>query len=106
MYRRGKRDGNHAEIVQALQAAGRAVLELHAVGGGCPDLLVSWGGHTILMEVKNPAGRGRKLKLLPSQVAFWQRWKGRIVRVDTVLQALAATGVGSAPPAGDNRVHP
>lgn len=93
-FRRAKRDGNHPEIVRALRAAGRSVVELHAVGGGVPDLLVGWGGKMLLMEVKDPEGRDR---IEPSQVAFSQRWHGtRVVVVRSVAEALAATGVALA----------
>lgn len=58
-YRRVKRDGNHTPIVQALRSAGRSVVELHQVGKGVPDLLVGWGrSNMLLLEVKDPAGRG------------------------------------------------
>lgn len=94
-YRRAKRDGNHPEIVRALRAAGRSVLELHTVGGGCPDLLVGFGRvHMVLLEVKNPEGRD---KVEESQRTFLASWRGRPpVVVRTVAEALEATGVAAA----------
>lgn len=90
--RRGKRDGTHAPIVRALRAAGRSVLELHRVGGGCPDLLVGWGrARMVLLEVKDPAGRDR---IEPSQERFAREWRGTpVVVVRSVSEALAATGI-------------
>jgi hypothetical protein len=38
--RAAKVDANHGEIVKALRSAGCGVLDLSAVGNGCPDLLV------------------------------------------------------------------
>jgi len=84
--RRARVDRNHAEIVKALRAAGRRVLDLSRVGQGCPDILVAWGGGLILMEIKAPGGR-----LTPQQVAFAQQW--RVVVVHSVAEALAATGI-------------
>lgn len=90
-YRRVKRDANHAEIARALRAAGRTVVDLAKVGGGVPDLLVSWPGGLVLMEVKAPGGR-----VLASQDEFRASWRGprgSLVVVRTVAEALAATGV-------------
>lgn len=90
-YRRAKRDGNHTDIVRALRAAGRSVVELHAVGGGCPDLLVGFSGKTLLMEVKDPDGEN---KLYDSQVEFHRAWRGTPVAVvRSPADALMATGV-------------
>lgn len=96
-YRRAKRDGNHPAIVRRLREAGRSVVELHTVGGGCPDLLVGWSGKMALLEVKDPKGRNR---IEDSQVDFAQAWKGPApVVVRSEAEALEATGVRApAPP--------
>ena len=51
---RRKPDANQAEVVAALRAAGYAVLDLHRVGEGVPDLLVAdeRTGHQVLVEIK------------------------------------------------------
>lgn len=91
MRRAVKRDANQAPIVKALIEAGRAVLDLSGVGGGCPDILVGWGGHMLLIEIKNPEGRD---KVDPKQVDWHRTWKGTpVVVVRSVEEALAATGV-------------
>lgn len=87
--RRTKRDANHAPIVRALEAAGRSVVDLSAVGGGCPDLIVGWSKKTTFLEVKNPEGRDT---VEPSQVEFARKWKGcPIVVVRSAEEALVAT---------------
>ena len=48
MRRAAKIDSNHAEIVAALRGIGAYVMSLASVGGGCPDLLVGFRGHTFL----------------------------------------------------------
>lgn len=91
---RAKTDANHAEIVSALRAAGRRVLDLSRVGSGCPDILVSVGGRLILMEIKiplGPRGGASKSKLTPDQEAFRRQWPVVVVR--SVAEALLATGV-------------
>lgn len=66
-------DANQREIISALRGIGATVQLLHQVGGGCPDLLVGFGGQTVLLEVKNPEGRDR---LQPEQEAWHNVWKG------------------------------
>jgi hypothetical protein len=96
--RTGSRDGNHQEIVRALEAAGRTVLDLHELGltsshrKGAPDILVGWGrAHQLLMEIKNPDGFNR---VDEAQLAWHAWWRGTpVVIVRTAAEALAATGV-------------
>ena len=97
---RAKVDRNHAEIVKALRAAGRRVLDLSRVGQGCPDILVGWGGHQVLMEIKADKG-----KLTPQQEAFRASWPCPVVIVRSVGEALAATGVPDAVPAAIRRLE-
>lgn len=98
MRRAAKRDDNHAQIVSALRAAGCGVLDLGAVGKGCPDLLVHPPMFpdcrmAVLMEIKNLKGRGNKLT--KDQVKFHSEWKGWIHTVTSVDEALAAMGIRS-----------
>ena len=78
MYRtRVKRDGNHAAIVAALEKAGATVLDLAAVGGGAPDILVGFRGVNTLIEIKDPSQSKRDTKLRDNQVEWHDAWKGR-----------------------------
>ncbi len=52
-------DANQGEIVKALRALGWSVELIHRVGKGVPDLLVGAYGLNILIEVKDPAQRGK-----------------------------------------------
>jgi hypothetical protein len=79
-----RKDANQDEIVLALRAAHRSV----DIIGEPLDLLVGWPGHNLLMEVKMP---GEKLR--PSQVEFFERWKGPKCVVFSLEEALQATGV-------------
>ena len=88
--RAAKVDGNHAEVVKALRKAGVKVVSLAAVGNGVPDLLTSFGGETILIEVKNPEGRNKVSK---EQQAFFADWLGRAVVVTSAKEALSVWGM-------------
>jgi len=55
--RAAKRDGNEAEIVQVLRAAGATVLELS--GDSIPDLAVHHHSRWYLLEVKTLKGKLR-----------------------------------------------
>ena len=76
-----KRDGNHKEIVKAFRDSGCTVLDLASVGGGCPDLLVGYGGRNILVEVKDGSKPPSARKLTPDQVVFCDSWRGGCVYV-------------------------
>lgn len=96
MRRAAKIDGTQTAIVDALRAAGCRVLSLAACGNGVPDLLVKhpvWcffsGERLILMEVKNPKGKG--IALTERQVRFHAEWP--VVVVTSVDEALRAVGV-------------
>lgn len=84
-------DANQAEIVAALRKVGCSVLDLSAEGGGCPDLLVSFGGILHLVEIKTKNGKLNKL-----QDAWHDAWRGRrpiVVRsVDEALRTIGCKG--------------
>lgn len=78
-------DKNQPAIVAALREAGATVEQLHAVGHGCPDIVVGFRGVNYLMEIKNPRGR---MKLTTSQRAWHRIWRGQVIVVSTVADAL------------------
>lgn len=89
MRRAAKRDDNHAEIVAALRKAGGLVLDLGAVGGGCPDLLVWRAGVFKLLEVKDGAKSASRRELTPDQVKFHAIWPVTVVcSVDEAISAI------------------
>lgn len=95
-YRARKVDANQLAITKALKEAGCGVLDLSAVGKGCPDLLVHPPTFpecrmAVLMEIKNKKGRGDKLTA--PQVKFHAEWKGWIHRVTSPAEALEAMGI-------------
>jgi Holliday junction resolvase len=84
-------DANQKEIIAALRAAGASVRSLAALGHGIPDLLVGFRGVNFLIEVKNKAGRGDRLT--EDETEFIQEWRGQVVKVFCVDDALSLLGV-------------
>jgi len=68
MRRAARIDANQPAIIAALRSIGATVQPLHAVGGGCPDLLVGLRGRNILMEVKDGARPPSERRLTADQV--------------------------------------
>ena len=65
-------DANHAEIADALQAAGYYVFDTHCLGKGFPDLLCVSKSHIpVLLEVKTDAG-----SLTPKEKLFFNEYPG------------------------------
>ena len=83
-----KVDANQSEIVEALRAVGASVFLLHAVGCGCPDLLVGFRGVNYLMEIK----QGRYAKLTLPEHRFFDSWNGSASIVRTVDEAYEEIG--------------
>lgn len=81
-------DANQSEIVAAFRAAGCTVQLLHAVGKGCPDLLVGVGGFNLLVEVKDGAKVPSARKLTPDQIIWHRDWGGHVSVIDNVPDAL------------------
>lgn len=73
MRRAAKVDRNHGEIRDALRAMGIRVYDASRVGGGFPDLVCSFGGFTMLVEVKD--GRNG---FTDDQKGFAGDWQGAL----------------------------
>ena len=92
MRRAAKVDANQREVVAALRGAGATVQPLHAVGEGCPDLLVGYKGLNLLLEVKDGGKPPSAQKLTPQQEIWHRDWRGHRVVVNSPEDALAAIG--------------
>jgi Holliday junction resolvase len=79
MRKRTRKDINQNEIVSAFKTLGCTVLDLHLVGGGCPDLLVGVNGLNLLIEVKSG-----KNTLRQNQIDWAANWNGQSAVVNTV----------------------
>ena len=88
-----KVDANHTQVVSALRAAGASVQSLAAVGKGVPDLLVSFNGVNLLMEVKDGNKPKSAQKLTEDQIKWHGAWQGPVCIVDGPGAALRMIGV-------------
>ena len=84
-----KVDANQERIVKALRDMGATVHPLHAVGGGCPDLLCGFRGRNILIEVKDGRKPPSARKLTADQVEWHGGWKGQVAVVEDEAAAIA-----------------
>ncbi len=72
-------DKNQNHIVSVFRKLGASVYILSMVGKNFPDIAIGFRGRTVLIEIKDAAG-----KLTEGQERFFEEWKGdvRIVRND------------------------
>ena len=93
MRRRARTDRNQAEIIARFRAyPGVDVVDLSAVGQGCPDLLVGTCGVNVLVEVKDGTKPPSKRVLTPEQERFhelWQGWVCTVINLEDVDQIVA-----------------
>jgi hypothetical protein len=92
MRRAAKVDANQSDIVAALRAVGASVQPLHSVGQGCPDLMVGYRGQTFALEIKDGSLPPSARKLTDAQVEWHRDWRGHVVVVESVKDALIAIG--------------
>lgn len=90
MRRAAKTDANQQQIIDALRKIGASVQPLHAVGSGCPDILVGWRGMNTTLEIKDGAKPPSARKLTPDQERWHAEWRGQVAVVENVEQAIAA----------------
>lgn len=90
MRRAAKVDANQSEIVAALRGINCTVQPLHAVGKGCPDLLVGYRGKNLLLEIKDGNKAPSARKLTADQVVWHEAWKGSASVVCSVEEAINA----------------
>lgn len=81
MRRAAKVDANQDAVVSVLKAYGATVQSLAAIGKGCPDLLVGYRGHTLLVEVKDGRKPPSHRQLTEHQQKWMTEWKGGTVAV-------------------------
>jgi hypothetical protein len=75
-------DANQTEIIEAFRKAGCTVRSVHMVGSGFPDLVVGFGGLSMLIEVKDGSKPPSAQKLTEDEQTFHNTWTGgvRLVR--------------------------
>jgi hypothetical protein len=94
LRRAARTDANQAEIVAALRGVGASVQPLHAVGQGCPDLLVGKDNVNFLVEVKDGSRPPSERQLTPHQREWHDTWRGNVAIVKSIEEALTLVGCG------------
>lgn len=84
MRKIARRDRNHQEIVKAFESLGCSVLDLAAVGSGCPDILIAKHGRSCLIEVKDGTKCPSQRRLTEQQARFHSLWNGDLRVVTTI----------------------
>lgn len=87
MRRAARVDSNHAEVKAAFLKLGCSVLDLSAVGQGCPDLLIGYGGLSICVEVKDGSKVPSARKLTDAQRDWHLDWTGGVRIVENMEDA-------------------
>ena len=95
MRRIAKTDANQPDIFSALRGVGASVCLLSQVGSGVPDLLVGFRGINLLMEVKDGNKPPSSRKLTKDQEDWHSEWRGQVVVVTTVEEAVSALSISS-----------
>lgn len=104
MRRAANIDSNQPEIVKALRQIGASVQHLHAVGQGCPDLLVGYRGVNVLLEVKDGAKFPSQRELNAAERDWHATWGGSVAIVETPEEAQLAV-IAEAERAGRFSAH-
>lgn len=76
MFRAARKDANHKDIVNLFRRLGWAVLDVSQLKNCC-DLVVSKGGQTICIEIKDGTKPPSDRKLTEGEAKFQSEWKGR-----------------------------
>lgn len=90
MRRAAKVDANQSCITNALRKIGASVQPLHAVGNGCPDIMVGYRGRTFCLEIKDGDKSKSKRVLTDEQITWIQNWRGHVRVVENLNQAISA----------------
>lgn len=88
MRRAAKIDANQPAIVAALRSIGATVTPIHAVGNGCPDLLVGFRQKNYVFEVKDGSKPPSARKLTDDEAIWFGNWRGEAHVVESAEQAI------------------
>jgi len=89
MRRAARTDSNHQEIVKAFRKFGCSVLDLAAVGKGCPDIAVRVNHRVALVEIKDGNKPPSARTLTKDEQKFHNEWKGSVFVVKDLSDVIA-----------------
>jgi hypothetical protein len=88
MRRAARRDANEGDIIRAMRAEGAYVKQIN--DEGLFDLLVSYRGETLMIEVKDGAKPPSARRLTDAEQKFHDEWPGSdLYIVNSVEEAIA-----------------
>jgi hypothetical protein len=87
-YAPSRVDDNQKTIIQLWRSMGASVLLLHTVGKGCPDCLVGYNTHNVLVEIKDGRKVPSKQRLTLAEEEFFCQWKGQVCIISDEGQAI------------------
>lgn len=85
-------DDNQNEIVQALRSVGASVAITSALGSGFVDIVAGYRGINYPIEIKDGSKPPSKRKLTPDEQEFHDLWRGAVIVVLSIDEALEAVG--------------
>lgn len=91
MRTRPRKDSNHTDIIVTFRACGATVMDTASLGKGCPDAVIGYRGHSVLVEIKDGSKPPSQRKLTVDEYEFQQTWRGKyvvITSVDDVIELL------------------
>lgn len=83
-------DANQIAIVDALRACGVSVWVTSSLGNGAPDIVAGHHGRNVLLEIKDGGKSASRTRLTEDEERFALAWRGLIVTVHSVEEALRA----------------
>lgn len=92
MRRAAKVDANQPDMIAALRGIGASVQPLHAVGKGCPDLLVGYRGANYAIEVKDGRKPPSDTRLTDDQEKWHGEWRGQVAVAKSIDDAMVIIG--------------
>lgn len=88
MRARPRKDANHTDIVGTFRACGASVMDTASLGNGCPDIVIGYKGHSVLVEIKDGANPPSKRMLTKDEIEFMNAWRGKYVIIESVDDAI------------------
>jgi Holliday junction resolvase len=90
--RDARTDANQDEIVEALRGVGVSVFVTSMIGSGFPDIVAGYRGINYLIEIKDGSKPPSKRRLTPDEQKFHDLWRGVVIVVKGIDEALRAVG--------------
>jgi len=92
MRQAARTDDNQNEIVQALRGVGASIAITSALGSGFVDIVAGYRGINYLIEIKDGSKPPSKRQLTPDEQEFHDLWRGAVIVVRDIDEALRAVG--------------